>query len=144
MVYLRGLVVAGIILGVFGYYFYNVQEEKRNESRHSLIDRMEQEGVINITGEDVIRGGQFNLESLRGKVVILNFWASWCEPCAKELPDMLKLVEENKPNVALVAISADEEREEMLAFLKAFGGMKSESSYVLWDPKKEIAGQFEV
>ena len=41
-----------------------------------------------LTGLD---GKTYSLAALRGKVVLLNFWATWCPPCRKEMPDMEKL-----------------------------------------------------
>jgi peroxiredoxin len=38
-----------------------------------------------------LNGGEVRLSSLRGKVVLLNFWATWCPPCREEVPSMVKL-----------------------------------------------------
>lgn len=54
-------------------------------------------------------GNTLNLSELKGKVVLLNFWATWCPPCRKEIPSMMKLnsLMAGKP-FQMVAISIDE------------------------------------
>ena len=54
-------------------------------------------------------GNALKLSDLRGKVVLLNFWATWCPPCREEIPSMMKLnsVMAGKP-FQMVAISIDE------------------------------------
>jgi cytochrome c biogenesis protein CcmG, thiol:disulfide interchange protein DsbE len=49
-----------------------------------------------------------NLSQLRGHVVILNFWATWCVPCIEELPSLVEL-QHRIPQVTVVAISSDED-----------------------------------
>jgi peroxiredoxin len=49
-----------------------------------------------------------HLANYRGQVVLLNFWASWCEPCVVELPSLLQLHHE-QPNLAILAVSIDED-----------------------------------
>ncbi len=58
-----------------------------------------------------IDGGSLSLQSLRGKTVVMNFWASWCEPCRNEMPSIARLAMslEGRKDVALVTISVDEE-----------------------------------
>ncbi len=62
------------------------------------------------------------LSDLRGKVVLVNFWATWCPPCRKELPSMQRLWEKLKSEpFAMHAIDVGEREEEILPFIFATG-----------------------
>jgi thiol-disulfide isomerase/thioredoxin len=53
-------------------------------------------------------GSTLELGQLRGKVAVLDFWASWCGPCMKSLPEIVQLTGEFEEDVVLVAINVDE------------------------------------
>jgi thiol-disulfide isomerase/thioredoxin len=55
-----------------------------------------------------LRGKQWNLRSLSGKVVLVNFWATWCPPCRAEIPDLIALQEKYRDQLQIVGISEDE------------------------------------
>ncbi len=59
-----------------------------------------------------MNGGSVRLSELRGKVVVINFWASWCDPCREEMPALarLALMLEGRRDVVFLTISVDEEK----------------------------------
>jgi len=61
------------------------------------------------------------LQKNRGRIVLLNFWATWCEPCVAEFPDLVRLARENSDRVAVIAVSIDAEedvRTKVIPFLQ--------------------------
>jgi peroxiredoxin len=57
-----------------------------------------------------------HLASYRGHVVLLNFWATWCEPCLVELPSLLQL-HRDQPNLVILAVSIDEDPDAYTQFI---------------------------
>lgn len=79
-------------------------------------------------------GEEHTLSDYKGKVVFLNFWATWCPPCQKEMPDIQEIYEENNMNqedVVIIGVAnpksseypnnQDVSKEEILAFLEDAG-----------------------
>ncbi len=60
-----------------------------------------------------------HLSSYHGKVVLLNFWASWCGPCIQETPALVELHHE-RPDLAILAVSIDEDADAYQRFLTRF------------------------
>ena len=62
---------------------------------------------------DAIKGSTVSIKGLKGKVVVIDFWATWCGPCVAEMPTMKKLYAEYKDKgVEFLAVSLDEPKDE--------------------------------
>lgn len=70
--------------------------------------------VAPFPGKPVVDAGKF-----KGKVVIVDFWASWCEPCKIELPALNKLHEKYKGKLVVIGVNVDENLNDAKTFLKS-------------------------
>jgi thiol-disulfide isomerase/thioredoxin len=87
------------------------------------------------------RDGTVSLDELRGKVVLVDFWASWCGPCRQSFSWMSGLAERNAANgFVVVAINLDKSREPAEAFLREL----SPSFIVAFDPAGKTAEAYDV
>jgi thiol-disulfide isomerase/thioredoxin len=69
-----------------------------------------------------VDGREVDVSKLQGKVVLIDFWATWCGPCVAELPNVLKAYKELHPKgFEIVGISLDSEKTELEAFVKEKG-----------------------
>ena len=74
-----------------------------------------------ITFTDLVTGRTMKLSDLRDKPVYLNFWATWCPPCVKELPHIQSKYEQYKDRIHFLAISVDSEQEAPAQFISSKG-----------------------
>jgi len=67
-----------------------------------------------------VGGGSFTLSQQRGKVVVLNLWATWCTPCVRELPNFDRLSQERGDQVAVLALHTPPVTADVAEYLSAF------------------------
>ncbi|PFK14924.1 TlpA family protein disulfide reductase [Bacillus cereus] len=113
----RKLTIIVVLLCLAGYAAYEqfgnkeqavkVKQEKSEAAMKEIIAR---NGIeIGKSAPDFeltkLDGTNVKLSNLKGKKVILNFWATWCGPCQQEMPDMEAFYKEHKENVEILAIN---------------------------------------
>jgi peroxiredoxin len=89
-----------------------------------------------------LHGQAVSLASLRGKVVVVNVWATWCPPCRQEMPSMERLAAHFRGrDFQLLAVSQDESAKEPV---EAFARELGLSFPILLDPERQVGERFGV
>lgn len=90
-----------------------------------------------------LNGNPVKLSDFRGKFVVVNFWATWCEPCTTEWPQLHQLAARmaERDDVVVLAVTIDSEQEKILPFLELMSLMETEVA-VVWDPTSEVHTQY--
>ena len=65
----------------------------------------------------LLGGGELTLSDYEGKVILLNFWATWCGPCVGEMPAFPKLLEKYGDDLAVIAVDLQEDAETVADFI---------------------------
>jgi peroxiredoxin len=111
--------------------------EKAAEALLSLREQIHLTAGFTLTALD---GKSYSLAALRGKIVLLNFWATWCPPCRKEMPDMEKLSHAFAGKGLVVLAVSDEDRGTVAPFIE-----KQKYTFpVLLDPERKVHEAFDV
>lgn len=74
-------------------------------------------GSSQVFAQQQIDAENFDLADYQGKVVYLDFWASWCTPCRASFPFMAEVAATHGDDLAIVAVNVDEKRADAQAFL---------------------------
>jgi thiol-disulfide isomerase/thioredoxin len=100
--------------------------------------------AIDFAAQD-LQGNPVRLSDFAGKFVVLNFWATWCEPCITEWPQVARLAERlaegDERDVVVIALSIDEERPKIEPFLQQMS-LAETNVVVLWDPNQSTHTQY--
>jgi peroxiredoxin len=114
-----------------------------NPKYRAALAELEQEDLRRQNPEFTLRdlkGVEWTFKSLRGKVVLVNFWATWCPPCRKEMPDMEALYQRFGPHGLVILAISDETAEKVEPFIAA----QKYNYSILLDPGRKVHQLFSV
>jgi thiol-disulfide isomerase/thioredoxin len=87
-------------------------------------------------------GNTANLSDFQGKLVLVNLWATWCEPCLREMPSLERLQSRLGERIAVLAVSEDRGGSKVVEPFVDKLGLKIVKTYI--DPKSAVGHAFEV
>ncbi|MEQ1877592.1 MAG: TlpA disulfide reductase family protein, partial [Bdellovibrionia bacterium] len=139
------LVLSILIVSFVIYWKFGRQEYRGPRSEiQVLMSRAPKVGakLSEFTAKN-INGGTYRFGP-SSKFRVVNFWASWCNPCMEELPSLSKFVYDRRDRVEVVAVSNDKNENDIRVVLKAYPQLNLESVHVIYDSEKTLYDLFEV
>ena len=132
-----------LLLFLFLFALWPAGLSAAEDDRLKKLGFLVQEGIVESPGfstEDAA-GNRVDFASFRGKLVLLNFWATWCPPCRLEMPSMERLYGEFRDKgLEVVAVNFMESGEQVRAFAE-----EEKLTYpMLLDKRADIAGKYGV
>jgi peroxiredoxin len=111
------LLIALVALAIAFVIFFLARPLRTGDQHASL--------AINMAAPDFslpeLTGGQFKLSNYRGKVVLLDFWATWCDPCREEIPHLVELQTKYRDRgLQIVGVSMDDGPEPVRDYYRRF------------------------
>jgi peroxiredoxin len=95
-----------------------------------------------ITGEAVVGDGPKTIADASGKVVIVDFWATYCGPCKKSFPKYQEMVAEFGGDLAVIGVSVDDPDDASADKLKEFASETGATFAIVWDKDKATAQKY--
>ena len=111
--------IAFSIIGLHNIYSTNlVKEQSKEDKIKAILDAKNYAPDFTLKA---LNDSSYTLSEMRGKVVLLNFWATWRGPCRMEIPDFNEIYEEYGPeNIEILSISISDTRKALENFIKVY------------------------
>ena len=133
------ILLALISLGA-AYTFYNDYNSKPASSKKGSEEQTALYQTVPSFSFKSLNGKSVKIADFSDKVIVLNFWATWCAPCVIEFPAMLSLAETQKETAVFIFLSIDDNKNDIERFIKKHGKSLPQDKVIIgWDEDKTIS-----
>ena len=114
--------LAGLGLALMPLESHAQLQQQPQQQQQQLVIRFvrDPDPAPELKAKDV-NGKELSLEAYKGKVVLLNFWATWCGPCRAEIPSLIRIQEAYKDRLQIIGMDVDDDEEQLREFVKDQG-----------------------
>ena len=125
--------------GLAGYTYYEAVAQRVE----GIESTMEGKIIPNFTSNATPNGETFELYSLKGKYVLVDFWGTWCAPCIAEMPTVKEYQEKYKDQLVILGINSGDSMEKMVQFLDKYDyDWQQVLAKFILDPEGKIIKRF--
>ncbi|MGB5614562.1 MAG: TlpA disulfide reductase family protein [Sedimenticolaceae bacterium] len=114
------IAVGGAVIGAATGFAWRALDDANQPAIESPIETVRQVDVLPSFSYPDLQGQQRQSSEFADKVLVLNFWATWCPPCRKETPEFVALQEDFRGQVQFIGIAIDDE-EPVREFADSYG-----------------------
>ena len=132
-------ILIGLLMLIGGYTWYDEHGRQRLQTEvagtSTLVSEQTAPDFEFISLDDKKR----NLSDFKGKVIFLNFWATWCAPCVVEFPQMVRLAADTKGKTVFIFLSLDETDEAIQRFVLKYAPHAPDNVFIARDNGKAVS-----
>jgi thiol-disulfide isomerase/thioredoxin len=141
--YAMYVLVGGFLVFGYAWSLRGAVDNQREAACRALSPEQGREADAPSFEVQDLEGNRVTLDDFAGKFVVLNFWATWCEPCITEWPQVHRLAERlvDRDDIVVLAISIEEDRSAIEPFLRRMS-LEDTPVRVLWDPQQDLHERF--
>ena len=134
--------LAGLLVFAFAWALVPAVQQQ-NESPCRALGAESRDLALPAASLQDLEGQPIRLEDYAGKFLVVNFWATWCEPCINEWPELDQLAQRfaDRDDVVVLAISVEKDRSAIAPFLERMA-LSDTPVVVAWDPSEDLHRQF--
>ncbi len=144
------IIVFILILIGANILYYNIKNNNKeyiNQMQEEQIEGQKEQQDANFAIDFTVydkENNAINLSDYKGKPIVVNFWATWCNPCKMELPDFNEVYEQEKENVIFLMVNATDGMQEMKEKAIEFVEKEKYTFPVYYDMEEEAIQNYRI